>query len=193
MCIKMEYHNFMEKKYAFWNKRMKTYTQAHGFEIWQSVVDGYKELTILPTNERVIKLGQNNSKETNSLLNGLCESVFTKVIHYKFAKEIWDKIQNIYEGDSIVKETKHQTYRDQFEQLKMKEYENIASYLLWVDEIVNEIIGLGEEYVIVQQVLRSLPMRFDPKVSALEERADLDSISMDELHGIFTTYEMRTE
>ena len=36
-------------------------------------------------------------------------------------------------------------------------------------------------------------MIFDPKMLALEERADLDSISMDALHGIFTTYEMRTE
>jgi hypothetical protein len=36
-------------------------------------------------------------------------------------------------------------------------------------------------------------MRFDPKISTLEERSDLNSISMDELHGIFTTYEMRTE
>jgi hypothetical protein len=61
---------------------------------------------------------------------------------------------------------------------------------------VNAIIGLGEEIkesVIVQKVLRSLPMRFDPKISALEERSDLNSISMDKLHGIFTTYEMRTE
>ena len=36
-------------------------------------------------------------------------------------------------------------------------------------------------------------MRFNPKISALEERSDLDSIRMDELHGIFTTYEMRTK
>jgi hypothetical protein len=36
-------------------------------------------------------------------------------------------------------------------------------------------------------------MRFNPKILALEERSDLDSIRMDELHGIFTTYEMRTE
>jgi hypothetical protein len=36
-------------------------------------------------------------------------------------------------------------------------------------------------------------MRFDPKISALEERIDLKSISMDELHRIFTAYEMRTE
>jgi hypothetical protein len=55
---------------------------------------------------------------------------------------------------------------------------------------------LGEEIkesVIVQKVLRSLPMRFDPKISTLEERSDLNSISMDELHEIFTAYEMRIE
>jgi hypothetical protein len=78
----------------------------------------------------------------------------------------------------------------------MKEDENIAAYFLRVDETVNAIIGLGEEIeesVIVQKVLRSLPMRFDPKISTLEERSDLNSISMDELHGIFTAYEMRIE
>jgi hypothetical protein len=61
---------------------------------------------------------------------------------------------------------------------------------------VNTIRGLGEEVdesMIVQKVLRSLPMRFDPKISSLEERIDLDSLSMDELHGIFTAYEMRIE
>jgi hypothetical protein len=50
-----------------------------------------------------------------------------------------------------------------------------------------------EESVIVQKVLRSLPMRFNLKISTLEERSDLNSIIMDELHRIFTAYEMRTE
>ena len=36
-------------------------------------------------------------------------------------------------------------------------------------------------------------MILNPKILSLEERLDLDSISMDELHGIFTAYEMRTE
>jgi hypothetical protein len=55
----------------------------------------------------------------------------------------------------------------------MKEYEDIIAYFLRVDETVNAIIGLGEEIkesVIVQKVLRSFPMRFNPKISALEER-----------------------
>jgi hypothetical protein len=36
-------------------------------------------------------------------------------------------------------------------------------------------------------------MIFDLNISSLEEISDLNSISMDELHGIFTAYEMRTE
>jgi hypothetical protein len=36
-------------------------------------------------------------------------------------------------------------------------------------------------------------MRFDPKISSLEEITDLDNLSIDELHGIFTNYEMRIE
>jgi hypothetical protein len=36
-------------------------------------------------------------------------------------------------------------------------------------------------------------MRFNPKISALEEISDINSIRMDELHGIFIAYEMRTE
>jgi hypothetical protein len=77
-----------------------------------------------------VKLGQNNSKATNALLNGLSEMVFTKIAHCKFVKEIWDKLQNIYEGDLKVKEANIQTYRVQLEQLKMKEDENIVAYFL---------------------------------------------------------------
>jgi hypothetical protein len=47
---------------------------------------------------------------------------------------------------------------------------------------MNEIRGLGEEVnesIIFQKVLRSLSMRFYLKISTLEERTYMDSISMD--------------
>jgi hypothetical protein len=143
-----------------------------------------------------VTFGENNFKAINALLNGLNDTVFTKVAHCKSAKEIWDKLRNIYEGGSKFKTTKLQAYRGQFEHLKMKEDKDITTYFLRVDEKVNAIIGLGEEieeFVIVQKVLISLSMRFNPKISALEERSDLNSISMDKLHGIFIAYETRTE
>jgi hypothetical protein len=95
-----------------------------------------------------------------------------------------------------VKKEKLQTHRRQFESLKMKDEENVAAYFLRVDEIVNTIRGLGEkveEPMIVQKVLRSLPLIFDAKVSSIEEMKDLEKLMMDELHGILTAYEMRTE
>jgi hypothetical protein len=121
---------FDGQKYAFWSIKMKTYIQAHGFQVWQSIVDGYTTPTVPPTNDKAMKLGENNSKAINALLNGLSDTIFTKVAHCKSAKEIWDKLRNIYEGDSKVKVAKLQTYRGQFEQLKMKEDEDITTYFL---------------------------------------------------------------
>ena len=65
-----------------------------------------------------------------------------------------------------------------------------------MDGIFNTIRGLGEkveELIIVQKVLRSLPLIFNLKVSTIEEMKDLDRLTMDELHGILIGYEMRTE
>jgi hypothetical protein len=117
-------------------------------------------------------------------------------MHCNSTKEIWDKLQNVYEVDAKVKEEKLQTYRGQFEQLNMKEDENSVAYFFRVDETMNAIRGLGEEVdesIIVQKVLRSLQMIFDHNISTLEEITYMDSISMDELHGIFIAYEMRTD
>jgi hypothetical protein len=96
-----------------------------GFEIWSSIVHGYTTPIVSSTIDKEVKIGHNNSKATNALLNGLGELVFTKVLHCKSIKEIWDKLRNMYEGDSKFKEAKIQTYRGQFEQIKMKEDENI--------------------------------------------------------------------
>jgi hypothetical protein len=54
--------------------------------------------------------------------------------------------------------------------------------------------GLGEEFddsLLVQKILRSLPDKFNPKVSAIEELNDLKTLSIDQLLVILTAYEMR--
>ena len=73
----------------------------------------------------------------------------------------------------------------------MKEEENIAEYHLRVDEFFNAITGLGgliKEREVIEKVLRMLPMKYDSKLSTLEERDDIDLMIVDELHRIFTTY-----
>eukprot|EP00253_Pinus_taeda_P017654 PITA_17654 len=109
-------------------------------------------------------------------------------------KEMLDKLIGLYDGDSKVKKVKLQTHRRQFENLKMEDEEDIAAYFLRVAEVVNSLKGLGEnieESTIVQKVLRSLLDRFDSKISTIEEIKDLDTLKMDELHGILAAYEMK--
>jgi hypothetical protein len=67
-------------------------------------------------------------------------------MHCESAKEIWDKLEFVYEGDSKVMGAKLQTYRNQFENLKIKEEENIVEYFHRVDEVVNSMRALGEEF-----------------------------------------------
>ena len=107
----------------------------------------------------------------NAILDGLVDSKFVKVMHCDSTNDMWYKLQNIYERDDKVKKEKLQTQRGQFESLKMKEEENIASYFLCTNEIVNTMIGLDkkvDETVVVKKVLRSLPLRFNPKISAIK-------------------------
>eukprot|EP00253_Pinus_taeda_P028111 PITA_28111 len=76
----------------------------------------------------------------------------------------------------------------------MEDEEGIAAYLHRVAKVVNSLKGLDEkveESTIVQNVLRSLPDKFDSKISAIEEEKDIDTLKMDELHGILTPCEMR--
>jgi hypothetical protein len=77
----------------------------------------------------------------------------------------------------------------------MDEKEYIATYFLRVDEYFNAIRGLGEEInesLVVKKVLRSLLLKYDAKVSTIEETRDLTKMKMDELHGSVIAYEMRT-
>ena len=53
-------------------------------------------------------------------------------MHNKTAKEIWDTLESIHEGDKKVKMEKMQTYRAQFENVKMNEDEDIAIFFLKV-------------------------------------------------------------
>jgi uncharacterized lipoprotein YehR (DUF1307 family) len=122
-------------------------------------------------------------------------TISSKVMGCCTAKEVWEKLKNIYEGDPKFKQVKLQRHRAEFENLKMNEKEDIATYLLKFNEVFNAIRGLGEDIydsLVVQKVLRSLLLKYDAKVSAIEETRDLTKMTMDELHGTLMEYEMRT-
>jgi hypothetical protein len=166
---------------------------ALGDDVWDVVETGYIKPIVLASKDDKLEFIF-NAKGMNAILNGLAEAEFVKVMHIQTAKEMWDKRISSYEGNEKVKEAKLQTYRLKFEQRNIDEDETIRKYFLRVEDLVNAMKGLGqniEESFLVQKTLRSLFDKFNPKVSAIEELNDLKTLSIDDIQGTLTAYEMR--
>ena len=182
--------------YVYWRKRMQAHIIALGFDVQKIVMDGYTEPKDGPTTNAEISYYEKNSRDVNVILGGLKESEFFKFINYTSAMEMWDKQPTIYPGYSKFQEAKLQSYRSQFESLKMGEEEDVAAYVQRVEEIVNTMRGLGEKMepkLVVQKILRSLTPHYNPKDSAIEDTEKLNELKLEELQGILTAYKMRTK
>ena len=97
---------FDGQDYAFWNIRMRVFLQAQGDEVWIAVLNRYDAHVNPPTDAQGKKTYEGKSKAMNVILIGLTETVFVKAMHCDTAKEVWDKLKNIYEGDDKVKGAK---------------------------------------------------------------------------------------
>ena len=75
----------------------------------------------------------------------------------------------------------------------MSDDESIDKFYAKLNDIVNSAYNLGEIYdqpKIVRKILRSLTEDFRPKVTAIIESKDVDSIPVDELEGSLQSYEL---
>ena len=79
------------------------------------------------------------------------------------------------------------------ENIRMHENKNFSSFYFELSDIVNSSFNLGElisDLKVVRKILRSLLEIFKPKVTAIKESKDIDSMRVDEFVGSIQTYEM---
>ena len=117
---------FTGEKYAYWSVRMRCHLMSLGWNVWVATEKEHNIRNLYHID--TLELGEYdvNSKSLNAILSGLTKTMFTKVMQCTSTKQSWDKLKIIYEGASKVKESKLQTYKGQFESLKMREEENIG-------------------------------------------------------------------
>jgi len=92
-----------------------------------------------------------------------------------------------------VNSSRIQLLTNKFEGLKMKEDETIHDYYINVLDIASSFDSLGEKLSdekLVRKILRSLPKRFDMKVTTIEEDQDISSMQVDELIGSLQNFEL---
>ena len=86
---------------------MRVYLQVQGDDVWKMIVNTYDIPANPPAaNSTERKHYEENLKAMSAILSGLTKTVFVKVMHCETAKEIWDKLRNIYEGDDKIKGAK---------------------------------------------------------------------------------------
>ncbi|KAH9292372.1 hypothetical protein KI387_042442, partial [Taxus chinensis] len=170
--------------------------------LWELVEGGYTEVAdqaafnaLTQAQKNALKENRRkDAKDLSYIQNAVTDSVFPRIATTTNSKQAWDTLQNAYQGSDKVKVVRLQMLRREFETLLMKDSKSVNDFFTRKMTIVNQMRTNGdivEDHRIIEKVLRSLPVRFDPVVVAIEESKDLKQMSVDELMGSLQTHEQR--
>ena len=113
---------FNGSDYSYWKNKMQVFLRAQDHQIWKVVNRGPFQLSKDDktwTRDQIIKSNLNWSA-MNIMQCALHPTEFSRVSSCTTAKEMWDKLQVIYEGTSEVRETKANLLISEYEAFKMK-------------------------------------------------------------------------
>ncbi|KAK2390880.1 gag-protease polyprotein [Trifolium repens] len=193
--------------YDYWKSRMAAFLKSIDSRTWKAVLRGWEHPKVKDANgidteelkpeedwtpaEDTLALG--NNKALNALFNGVDKNMFRLIKQCTVAKDAWEILKTTHEGTSKVKSSRLQLLYTKFENLRMKEEETIYDFHMNVLDLANSFDSLGErlsDEKLVRKILRSLPKRFNMKVTAIEEAQDIASMKVEEVVGSLQTFEM---
>ena len=119
------------------------------------------------------------SKATNAIFNSVSMEKFKRISNVEVAHTAWNILQTMHEGIKAVKINKLQQLTSKFESIRMFDDESFDEFYAKLNDIVNSTYNLGEIYdqpKIIRKFIRSLTENFRPKVTAIIESKDVDSI-----------------
>ncbi|XP_066391972.1 protein pxr-1-like [Miscanthus floridulus] len=146
------------------------------------------EFVILdPTNltdiDKIIK--QCNTMALNTIYNGIDSKVFEQIKDLEKASEVWVRLEETYEGTSMVKSAKLYMFKDKISNFKMKDGESIPEMFYRLQVIMNDLKSLGEKVKdedFSHKFLIYLPKRFET-LRTIIFRGGLKDVTPNEVLG----------
>ncbi|KAK1417486.1 hypothetical protein QVD17_26615 [Tagetes erecta] len=181
---------FKGEGYEHWSLRMKTILRSR--ELWDVVYLGITATADGPQEQREVK--KKDAQAMTIIQQGIHDSLFSRIAAADSAKDTWDILRIEYQGDSQVQSIKLQGLRRAFENMSMKDDENIGDYFSKVMDNVGQQRSYGEELLdqkIVEKVLRSLSPKFDYVIPSIEVVYDLSEVTPVKLMGLLQSQEER--
>src|SRR6187397_901802 len=186
---------------------MEIFVKAENYQVWRVIEVGDFEVTKTNAQNEVIPKPMSefdkedfekmeiNALAVKLLHCGLGPHEHNRVMGCKNAKEIWDLLQVTHEGTNELKRSKIDLLMSKYERFEMQPKESIQEMLTRFTNIINELVSLGKQIPIdeqVRKVLRSLPQdeRWRAKVTALQESKDFTKFNLEQLNGSLLTHEL---
>ena len=107
---------------------MEVFIRAQDYEVWKVVSQSSFQLPDDEStwNREQIRQSTINYSTMNIMQCAIHPNKFSRISTCSSAKEMWDKLELIYEGTSKVKETKVNLLITEYEMFKMKSDESIS-------------------------------------------------------------------
>ncbi|XP_073016680.1 uncharacterized protein [Primulina eburnea] len=210
---------FSKEDYDDWKIRMQAHLAAQDDDMWFVITDGpmkiMKANTVVGVTEGAPQMIEKHRSEWTAedkkkanldnvakdiLYKTLDKNMFAKIKTCTTAKEIWEKLTQLCEGNDQTKENKLTVAIQKLDNAKMKPGETLAEFDERFSSIIIELTSLGKEYSnreIALKVMRALPREWDVKTIAMRESKDLYKLELHDLFADLKAYEfelgIRTE
>nr|KYP35007.1 hypothetical protein KK1_043977 [Cajanus cajan] len=109
---------------------------------------------------------------------------------------MWDTLALTYEGSLEVKCNKLSLLVHKYELFKMEENESIQTMFERFQTIINELSFLRRTYDNfdhIDKLLRSLPKKWRPQVTALRVSKNFEKLSLEKLIGLLKVHELELQ
>ena len=195
---------FNGEGYVYWKTRMKVFIEAIDMDIWDAIENG----PFIPKkkiNDEIVEIPRSSwnddekrkvsfdLKAKNIIFSALSHDEFYRVSQCKSAKEMWDTLQVTHEGTSEVRDARLNSLTHEYELFHMLPNETLSDLQKRFSHIVNHLISLGKVFrngETTNKILRCLDRSWQPKVTAIKESRDINSMDLATLFGKLQEHEM---
>src|SRR3954469_15116634 len=194
---------FDGENFEYWKDKLEIYFLGLDGELWDLLMDGYKHLvkagvrlTRQEMDDDQKKLFKNHHKCRTVLLNAISHVEYEKISNREIAYDIYESLKMTHEGNAQVKEIKALALIQKYEAFKMEEDENIEAMFSRFQTLTAGLRVLDKGYTKadhVKKIIRSLPRRWGPMVTAFKISKNMNEVSLEELISSLRSHEIELD
>jgi hypothetical protein len=146
-----------------WSDKMRHHLTSLHETIWDIVEFGAQTPQVGDEDydsDKAAQVRHFNYQATTILLTSLCREEYNKMQGLKSAKEIWDVLKTVHEGEKVTKNTKRETIEGELGQFVLNKGEDPQAMYNRLNTMVNQVCNLGntkwDDHEMVNVILRSL-------------------------------------